>query len=500
MNTLMFKNSIFLFVRMMVVVLLSLITIRLLLEKVGFEDYGVFILASSIIYLSSFITGALSTIATRYISNSLTLGLEKTQETFSNILNLTFMLTLMLVSILVIVYFYFIPNYIELKIEYIEIFNTVYIFSCLIFLIDFLKTPFNALLISLEKINVYSTFEIISAFIRFSSVFLLGYVKYDAIVSYSFFIFIFSLILAIIYIGFCIKNTNYFKLNMRINRDIRFLLTVSLWDIYGNFCSLLRFQGITILINNFFGSLIIAAVGISSQIQSMGNMLVSNLSTAIKPRIFKCYAENKYSELVGLVNILVKTSTILLFLILIPFFLEYKFILNFWLKSYPNEVEDISRLIFVFLIFSNLSMCAILILHSMGEFKKPSIINGSLYLLIPVITYYVYAEGGEYYFSFVFNIFAVILGGFLNLIYVKNAFKEKFSFFDFYVKNFFHVVVFGIIVYCLLFIVKSAISYDWIRFFIVSILNLMFFMVYTYFYVLNLDMRVKVKIKMKEII
>lgn len=497
MNILIFKNTIFLFFRMMVVVFLSLITIRLLLEKVGFEDYGIFILASSVIYLSSFITGALNTIATRYISNSLVLGDEKTKDTFSDLLKLTFTLVLIIGFILYLIYVYIIPNYIVLKSEYIYIFNMVYVFSCLVFLIDFLKTPFNALLISLEKISIYSFFEILTSFIRFSSVFLLGYINYDDIISYSLLIFVFSLALAIFYVGFCVKKIGYFRFSLRGNGDIGLLFNVSLWDIYGNFCSLLRFQGITILINNFFGALIIAAVGISNQIQSMGMMLVSNLSTAMKPRIFKCYAENNHFELINLVNILVKSSTILLLLVLIPYFLEYQFLLEFWLGSYPKEVVDISRLILIFLIFANLSMCAILILHAIGDFKKPSIINGTLYLLIPVVTYYLYSKGGEYYLPFFINIFAVMLGGFLNLIYVKVKFKDLFSFYDFYIKSFLHVLSFGFLVFLFLSYTKNIIIYDWVRFIFISILNLIIFMIYSYFYLLDLEMKVKIRMKIK---
>lgn len=496
-NNLIIKNTFILFLRMLIVLSIGLYTTRILLINLGFESYGLFILAGSLIALSSFLTGTLISVTTRFISIYLAEGsLEKTKEIFSLIFTIHILLSIIL-FILLFIFKDIALYYMKIDSKNIDIFFYVYFLSGSVFILDVIRSPFNAILIAKENIKFYAQFEIAISVFRMIGAILAGYIYLNSLLFYTGYLLVISIILNMIIVFYCIRKIPECSIRLRITEEIKEIFNFSVWDLYGNFCSLMRFQGITVLINNFFNVFAIAALGICNQIQSVGNMVINNLMTAIKPQIFKSYAKKDYERFIDLIYISIQYSTLLILMVIIPFFLETDYILTLWLGDYPIYTDEISKYILLFILFSSTSVSLVTALHAIGRVKLPSLVNGSLYLLVPILTYFSYKNGGNLYIPFILNIILVILGGFFNALYLKYYMKKLFSISKCYFNKFIPLIFFGFIIYCLLIFVRDTMASSIFRLIVMTFITELALLLYCYFYILDVKIRNRVKSKLR---
>lgn len=496
-NNLIIRNTLILFLRMLIVLIIGLYTTRILLMNLGFESYGLLILAGSLIALSGFLTGTLVSASTRFISINLVDGsLKKSKEIFSTIFTIHILLSIFL-FVLLVIFKDVVLNNMKIDSKHIDIFTIVYFLSGSVFILDVLRSPFNAILIAKENIKFYAKIEIMVSIMRMIGAILVGYVYFNGLIFYVMYLLITSIIINVIIVFYCVRNIPECYIRFTITKDLKEVFSFSVWDLYGNFCSLMRFQGVTILINNFFNVFAIAAMGICNQIQSVGNMVVSNLITAIKPQIFKSYARNDYERFIDLIYMSIQYSTLLILMVIIPFFLEADYILTLWLGEYPVYTSEISKYILLFILFSNVSISLVTALHAIGCVKLPSLINGSMYLLVPLITYYCYKNGSDIYTPFILNVLLVVLGGIFNAIYLKYYMKKLFSIWRCYFNKFIPLILFSLVIYGLLVLFRDTMGSSMLRLIVMTFLSDLSLLLYCYFFILDVRIKNRVKVALR---
>lgn len=498
-NSLIVKNTIILFFRMIFVLLVGLYTTQQILKILGLESYGIFILASTVISLSSFLSSTLSSSTTRFISHSIgKKNIKESRSLFSNCLTLHLIFSIIIFSILTLLAKKYIHLFIKIDVFYESIFFFVFQVSSICFALEIIKTPFNGLIIAKENFGIYARFEIISVILKLIAVIALQFNddSQNHLKIYIVYILLITISMVFIIIYFCVKNYDECTLKLSFSKKTKEILSFSSWDLYGNIASLLRFQGTTILINNFFGLLANTAIGISNQIQSITNNFVSNLTSAIKPQIFKSYAENDKERFISLLYNSTKYSTILLLIAILPLILEIEFILKIWLKEFPQRTIDFTKLILIFIIFSNISSNIMTGIHATGNIKKSSLINGSLYLTIPIITYLSFKNNFSIITPFILNILFVLIAGLLNSIYLKSYTNNIFSINKLYLKNFLPSFSLGIIVYITLLYIQNLFNQNIYRFIFITTITEIVFLILIYFLVLDSETKNKINGKL----
>ena len=184
-------------------------------------------------------------------------------------------------------------------------------------------------------------------------------------------------------------------------------------------------------------------------------------------------------------------------MIIIPYFLETDYILNFWLGDYPKYTDEISRYILLFILFSCVSISLVTALHAVGRIKLPSLINGSLYLLVPILTYYSYKSGGDLYVPFILNILLVVLGGVFNAIYLKYYMKKFFSIWVCYFNKFIPLIFLGFIFYSILVLIRDTMPSSIFRLIIMTFFSELILLLYCYFYILDVKIRNRIKSRLR---
>lgn len=494
------KNTLLLYIRLLITMSITLYTSRLILKALGVEDYGIYNVVGGIVVLFSFINASMSSAASRFITFELGKETDRNlQKIFSATCTIHLIIALLVVLISETVGLYFLLNKLVIPDGRKPVAMLVFQFSVGVTALNILQTPYVALIFAHERINVYALIEIFSSIFKLLIALLISFVSFDRLSLYSILLFVNSLLCFISYVAY---NTKKFKeCRFSLTRDKKYILPLfsfSGWDLYGNMAVVARTQGVNMLLNIFFGSVMNAANAIATQIQGAMQTLSTNLLVAVRPRIVKSYAKNDFEYTLWLMNNTVKLTTILLLIFCLPLIIEMPFVLKIWLGEFPSDTVILSRLTLLFIIVANISSCLISVLHASGHIKKISIINGSIYLLVLPLTYVGFKAGFPPYTPFILNIIFVSIGCFLNMFYVKEVIKG-FSIMLFFKSNIAVNVVIVIIIVIVEVFISRLLSPGWIRLMTVSFINIFLCIFLSYFLLIENDMKIIIDKKIKNI-
>lgn len=346
------KNTLILNIRLIITLIISLYSSRLILKVLGIEDYGLYNLIGGFVALLSIITSSITGSISRFITYDLGKGdLEKLNDTFCTVMNVLFIFSMIVLIIASTFGFWFIDSYLNIPDSKINSSYIVYSCSVIVFILNLLSIPYTSLVIAHEKMNFYAIMAIYDSLMKLAILSLLLWWGENKVVLYSILLAFSSLINRIIYHIYCrtkYAESNYkFKVNKKTFKEV---MSFSVWMGIGSISGILKDQGGNILINIFFGLTLNAAYGIANQVRSLLLQFGNNIGMAISPQITKSYAEGNASRSIELTLFMVKCNATFMLLIVIPMLCETSNILNLWLNIVPSYSVDFVRII-VFLTF-----------------------------------------------------------------------------------------------------------------------------------------------------
>ncbi len=422
------KNTLLLYIRMLVSMGISLYTSRLILSALGVEDFGIYNVVGSAVALFSFITTSMSGATARFITFALG-AKQDVQRVFSNTLTLHFIIAAIVVVLAESIGLWFLNSELNIPADRVMAAHLIFQFSIVGTAFTIIQTPYTASIIAKERISTFAYIDILNTALRLVVVLLLvNYSFSDNLVAFGAMIMGISIVVFFVYYIYCTKRLPFCRYRFEWNlAEIRPMLSFSGWDLYGNLSVVARTQGVNMLLNIFFGAVLNAASGIATQVQSAVMSFASNIVVASKPQIIKSFAAGHYHQTIKLVIDASKFSFILLLLITLPLIANIEYILSLWLKDYPEFTAIFCQLTLLFNLFASLSFVVVTAIHATGKIMRPSIINGSLYLLVIPISYLSFKLGGSPTTAYIFNIGAVVLG-MLSNVYTLQLHLPTFRF------------------------------------------------------------------------
>lgn len=420
-------NTVFLYFRMIVIIGITLYTVRVLYNTLGIEDYGLFNLIAGFILLFSFLNSAMRSGTQRFLNIAIASNnIMQVRNTFSVALNIHFIIALLLLIFSETIGLWFLNNYLSLPENKIHISNIVYQCAIITTIISIFSVPYQALIIAKEKMNLFAYASIFEAIAKLFIVFLVMYLTYiqNHLIIYSVLLIIVSILVFILYFIYVFINfrqeTKYIgKVNKVLTKEI---ISFSGWNLFGQISVLSSNQGVTLIYNIFLGVTINASLAISQQVTALLNNFVSNLQLAFNPQIVKSFASKEFKRHEDLVLNSSRYSLYLITIIAIPFLFYSDYILRFWLGSdLPEYVEYFSTIVVLVAILDALSGPFWMSAHAKGDIKKYQIIISIIFLLNLPLTYLIFKTTQSVYFSFL-TYFLISL---LALIYRVYYFFEK---------------------------------------------------------------------------
>jgi O-antigen/teichoic acid export membrane protein len=374
------KNTFALYFRQILIILVSLYTVRVVLNTLGAEDYGIYNVVGGVVVLFSFLNGAMTGATQRFLNYAI--GQHNAEEA-RDVYSLSFMLYAV-ISLLVIllaetVGLWFLQIHLNIPAGRRDAAFVVYQCSIATTVIGLFRVPYHATIIAHEKMSFFALVSVIESLLKLGTVFLLAVIRFDSLIVYAFLEFIVRTSILFIYKFYC--NRTFEMARFRYCGDkalLRRLAGFSGWSIFGGIANVSISQGTNIMINLFANVAVNAAMGIVTQVNTAVYSFVSNFQTAFNPQIVKSYAAKEYDYFIRLIFRTSKFSYFLLFFLVLPLYANAEYVLQLWLKNVPEYTIVFTRLILLFSLTNAIPGPLWTSVQATGNIKKYQLIVSSL--------------------------------------------------------------------------------------------------------------------------
>lgn len=417
------KNTLMLYGRMLIGMLVSLYTSRVVLQALGVEDYGIYNVVGGVVAMFSMISNSLSSSVSRFLTFELGRGdLDALKKVFSTSLTIHIVLGAIIVMLAEVVGLWFLNTYMNIPSERMYAANWVFHASVFSFFISLVFVPFRASIVSHEKMSAFAYIGISNIVLRLMVILFVAYSKmnFDRLILYSLLLAFIELVIEYIYWIYCKRN--FAECRFMLNFDKTYLKSMSSfagWNFIGCTAVLLKDQGVNILLNLFIGPVINAARGIAVSVNNALSSFAGNFMTALNPQITKSYASGNYDYMFSLIERGSRFSYYILLLLALPVMFETDFVLTLWLKNYPEHTVNFVRLVLAVTMCDILSNTLINLQLATGKIRNYQIVVGCTYLANFPLSYICLKNGMPPESTLVVALFVAVCCMILRLVFLR---------------------------------------------------------------------------------
>ena len=382
------RNTLMLYLRTLLSVVVGLYTSREVLQTLGIEDYGIYGLVGGIVSMLGFLNTSMAGATSRFITYDLEVdNAENLKRTFNAAFQSHLIVAFIVVLFAETIGLWFVNNYLDIPQDRFFATNCIYQLSILSAVVGITQTPYSAVILAHEQMDVYAWLEILNAVLKLFIVWLLLLACFDKLIFYGALSFAVTVLIRSIYLFYCHRNFSEYHLNFEWHPKIlRRMLSFSGWNIYYEASETVRLQGINILINRFFGVVLNASCGLASMVQGTCWILGHNIIAAFRPQIIKQYAVSNYTRMQQFMNQALKFTLIIISLLFIPAIVEMPYLLHLWLGLLPPFVVAFCRIYLLDTFFGLINHIFNIGISAQGNVKAISIVSGTLkFLCLPLI-------------------------------------------------------------------------------------------------------------------
>ena len=408
--------------------LVSLYTTRVLLKTLGIDDYGIFNVVGGLIVMITFIKEGLTGAGRRYIMAELATGDVKSQQLmYTNVVISHLMLCGIILLFGETIGLWFFSNYLNIPDGRFVAAMWVYQLSLASSLVMIMLSPFNAVIVSEEKMSAYAYFSIIDAVLKLAIVWVVMAVNTDKLIVYACLVVSVNVVDYMIYYLYCRRKFLMCRM-VRLNGtgQLKELFGYMGWTVFGLGANVTSRQGVTMLVNIYFNVAVNAAIGISNMIINAAQQFVINFQMAFAPQLTKNYIAGNYEEVNSLVSRASRYSSFLVLVMLIPISVVISDLLEIWLGEYPQYTEEFCILTLICIYFDAMSNPLITVITADKNIKVYQIFIACIYLMDFCISWSVLVMGALPYYVIVVRGLLSIAGMVIRLRMMKQK-VDSFS-------------------------------------------------------------------------
>lgn len=379
------KNTLMLYVRMLFGMLISLYTSRVVLQALGVEDYGIYNVVGGVVAMFSLLSGSLSAAVSRFLTFELgRKDLERLKKVFSSALCVHALLALVVFILSETIGLWFLNYKMNIPAGRMIAANWVFQFSLFSFLLGLFSVPYNASIISHERMGIFAFVGIGDTILQLCIVLFVAYgeINADKLILYSGLLVLKGLLFQLFYFYYCRKSFEECRFRLVLDKPLLKDMTgFAGWNFIGASSAILRDQGGNILLNLFYGPALNAARGIANQVNSAIGAFVGNFMVALNPQITKSYAAAEYDYTFSLIFKGARFSFYLLLWLALPVLLNTQYILSIWLNVVPEHAVFFVQLVLIFSMCEAISNPLVTVMLATGKIRNYQIIVGGLQMM-----------------------------------------------------------------------------------------------------------------------
>lgn len=382
------KNTYFLYIRMIVLMLVTLYTSRVVIDILGVEDFGIYNIIGGIIVLLSFMKSAMTSATQRFFSFEIGKG-DKNQlnKIFSVSVICHVAISAIFIFLAETIGLWFVYTQLNIPADRIAAAHWVYHFSVITFVINIILTPYHSIIIAYEKMSFYAYVSIIEAFLRLAVTFLLPLIFLDRLIMYALLLALVALLCNSAYVVYSMKRFLCCRrLAIIRNKNLyQQLMSYYGWTFLGGAANISAQQGGNILINVYNGVGANAGFGIAGQVSHAVSLFVNNFQMAFNPQLVKLYAQSNIKELNHLIMRTSLFSFYLIWVISLPLMVNLPTVLNLWLNTVPPYAENFCLLMIIYYLIDAIQAPLFMSIYATGKIRNYQIwLSIFIFLNIPV--------------------------------------------------------------------------------------------------------------------
>ena len=481
------KNTIALYIRMGITMLISFFATRITLEILGVEDYGLNNVVASVVSMFGFINGSLGTAVQRFFS--IEIG-KKNHEMLARVFGTSLFLHTLVAGVtflLLELFAFFFLSKLSIPPDRLWAAHFVFQTSIVSLVLNILSVPHQALLKAREEYSKIAVLDVLRAVFSLASLILLYRIQYDKLVALS----LLNLVVTFFYISaFVVYARKYIEASFRLYIDkelIQEMLSFISMLIFTVLASVLNKQGIVVLVNLFFGLTLNAAYAVAFQVSNMLDSFAMNFKQAVVPQLMQAYGANDLTRMNKLMFLGTKVTFLLMMFISIPLIVETDYILKTWLKEPPEYAYVFTFLIVIGVNINTFYYFVYQSVHASGRIKMQQILISLSYILSVTVIFVSFKVGANFYYAVIIPIFFSIIR---NVIVIYSAIKTiNLKAFNYFSQVVLPCIVLVLVIIPFQLVVKLLLESSFIRLVLVLSANSIFVTVIGYLLVLNREDR-----------
>ncbi len=400
------KNTLFLYFRQLLVMAVSLYTVRVVLAELGAEDYGIYNVVGGFVAMFAIISGSMASAVNRFI----TVEIGKDNMVRATRIFSTSVVILLLFALLVCIGLetfgvWFVNARMDIPDGRMEAANWALQLSLLAFVINLMSVPYNAVIIAHERMSAFALISILEVFLKLGVVFVLEWMPFDKLITYACLTTLVALVIRTVYAVYCKRHFEEARFKFIFDKGLlREMSGFTGWAFLGNAVILLKDQGVNVLLNLFCGPVVNAARGVAIQINAAVYSFVSNFLTASRPQIIKNHATGNFPAMYSLIIKSGKFGFFILLLILLPLCDNIDYVLGLWLVEVPAHTANFVVLVLLYSLLECFLTPIVNGAFAQGEIKAYEIALTAIYLANFIASYVCLKAGMVPETVFVLNI------------------------------------------------------------------------------------------------
>lgn len=382
-NKRIFKNTMFLYARMFLLMAIGIYTSRVVLNLLGFVDFGLYNVVGGFVAMFAIFTRSLSNAIGRYLTISLgENNIDRTRVVFCTSLIILFIFSAIVLILFEVVGLWFINYKMVVPADRINAVNWVYQFSIVSFIVSLISVPYNSLIVAHERMNAFAYISLIEGTLKLGSAMIISLFSADKLIAWGLIQVLCSLLVRYIYGAYCTRHFSECKFTRVFDKNLlKDMGVFAGWNFIGEFAGILRNEGINVLLNLYYGPIVNSSNAIAMQVNGVVGQFSGNFLTAANPQIYKYYGAHDLHKCYKLVQETSYLSFLLMLVLVAPILCETDFILKIWLDKVPQFSSDFVRLILVLALIEVISYPVISMQRATGIMKNYQIVTGTIHLL-----------------------------------------------------------------------------------------------------------------------
>ena len=438
------RNTLLLYLRMLLLLVIGLFTSRLVLQALGEQDYGTYNAVYGMVMMFTLLSGSMSNAISRYMafelgaagvsgfsgsagdsvsgsadatgSDAAAGGGERLRKLFCSAILIQLALVLLLALLVPTLGEWYLSTRMVIPEGSLGKARLVMYASALLLAIQLFSIPYNAVIISREKMKVFAYISVLEAALKLAVAFYLLYTPYDKLICYALCMPAVALLIRSTYAIHCRRSYPECRGAVIIDMGaVRGILGLGGWSFAAGAASTMNTHGLGILSNRFFGVGVNASRAIATQVEGIIKQFVSNFLTALNPQITKSWAEGNRDYCFALVAKGCKFSSLIVLAFAVPFAFEAQTLLELWLGDVVPEGAALFTSLSLFCLLADMGANSIFqLVLSTGRVAKYYIVTSLISLLAYILAYISFALGGQAH-----NAYLACLGVYLICDLVK---------------------------------------------------------------------------------